>query len=189
MQISKRSAVALLATAAFAGSATTAVSALGDKGGGGGPGNGDHRGDHRADRNRHDGFDRGRDVLDTTLAPSVPTDPALHGVAAGGVPWVLRFGQARLRENGRIDVRIRGLVIPPPTGTGTPGPVTMVSAAVYCGNDTTAIGTTPSVPLSQTGDARIRGAFALPAKCLAPVILIHPNGNNAAYITASGFGG
>jgi hypothetical protein len=33
------------------------------------------------------------------------------------------------------------------------------------------------------------GQFSLPAKCLAPVVLVHPNGNGAAYIAASGFGG
>jgi hypothetical protein len=190
MHISKRAAVAILTAAAFAGSATTAVSALGDKGG-------DHdKGDHHG-KAEHRGFDehggfgehRGNTLLDTTLAPSVPTDPPLHGVAAGGVPWVLKFGEARLRSDGRIEAVIRGLVIPPPTGTGTPGPVTMVSAALYCGDDTTAVGTTKSVPLSSTGNARIRGTFALPAKCLAPVLLIHPNGNDGAYITASGFGG
>jgi hypothetical protein len=189
MQISKRAAVAMLAASALAGSATTAVSAFGDKGGGG-SGNGDNRGDHHGDRgNRNDRFDRGDALLDTSLAPSVPTDPALHGVAPGGVPWVLKFGEARLRENGRIDVRIRGLVIPVAPENGTAGPVTMVSASLYCGNDTTPAGTTPSAPLSQTGDARIRGQFTLPAKCQVPALLIHPNGNNAAYIATSGFSG
>jgi hypothetical protein len=33
------------------------------------------------------------------------------------------------------------------------------------------------------------GTLSLPAKCLAPVVRVHPNGNGAAYIAASGFGG
>jgi hypothetical protein len=27
----------------------------------------------------------------------------------------------------------------------------------------------------------------VPARCLAPVVLVHPNGNGARYIAASGF--
>jgi hypothetical protein len=174
MRVSKRTAVALLATAALAGSGATAVGALGHDGGGA-------RGDHR-DRG-------GAMVLNTTLAPSVPSDPALHEVAAGGAPWVLRRGEARLRRGGRLTVRVRGLVIPVAPGNGTPGPVTTVNASLYCGNDTSAVGTTPSVPISRAGNARMAGQFTLPAKCLAPVVLVHPNGNGAAYIAASGFGG
>jgi hypothetical protein len=128
-------------------------------------------------------------VLKTALAPSVPSDPTLHGAAAGGAPWVLRRGEARLRRDGRLAVRVRGLVIPVAPGNGTPGPVTTVNASLYCGNDTTAVGTTPSVPISRAGDARMTGQFTLPAKCLAPVVLVHPNANGAAYIAASGFGG
>jgi hypothetical protein len=190
MQVSKRAALAALAAAAFAGSATTAVSAFADKGGG--HGNGDHQ-----NKGKHDGFDehggfgehRGNTLFDTTLAPTVPTDPALHGNTAGGAPWVLKFGQARLRKDGRLDVRIRGLVIPPPTGNGTPGPVTNVRAALFCGNDATPAATTQSVPLSTAGDARIRAFVTLPAKCLAPALLIEPNGSSTVYITANGFGG
>lgn len=174
MRVSKRTAVSLLATAALAGSGATAVGALGHDGNGA-------RGNHR-DRG-------GATVLNTTLAPSVPNDPALHEVAAGGAPWVLRRGEARLRRGGRLTVRVRGLVIPVAPGNGTPGPVTTVNASLYCGNDTMAAGTTPSVPISRAGNARMAGQFTLPAKCLAPVVLVHPNGNGAAYIAASGFGG
>jgi hypothetical protein len=192
MHITKRAAITALTAAAFAGSSITAVSALGDRGEHNGKGDHHGQGEHRG-FDEHHGFGRhrGNTLLDTTLAPSVPTDHAIHGSAAGGVPWVLRFGEARLRSSGRIDAVIRGLVIPPPAGTGTAGPVTMVSASLYCGNDTdtTPVGTTTPTALSTAGNARIHGTFTLPAKCLAPVLLIHPNGNNAAYITASGFGG
>jgi hypothetical protein len=192
MHVTKRTALAALTAAAFAGSSITAVSALGDRGGDHGKGEHHDKGEHRG-FDEHHGFGdhRGNTLLETTLAPSVPTDHAIHGVTPGGVPWVLRFAEARLRSSGRIDAVIRGLVIPPPAGTGTAGPVTMVSASLYCGNDTdtTPVGTTTPTSLSSAGNARIHGTFTLPAKCLAPVLLIHPNGNNAAYITASGFGG
>jgi len=47
--------------------------------------------------------------------------------------------------------------------------------------------TTVSAPLSQQGNGTIRDRITLPAKCLAPIILVHPNGSDTAYIAASGF--
>ena len=102
------------------------------------------------------------------------------------MPWQLDSGQVRLRQDGRLTLGVRGLVIP---GNGTPGPVTSISASLFCGADTTPTATTPSVPLSSSGDARISTRISLPAKCLAPVVLVNPNGNAAAYIAASGFTG
>jgi hypothetical protein len=173
MYVSKRTGVALLAASAFAGSATTAVTAMGDSG----SGHGRHR-DHG-----------NRPVLSTSLAPSVPTDPTLLGATAGGVPWVLRSGDARLQSNGRLDARIRGLVIPVAPFTGTTGPVMTVSASLYCGGSSTPVGTSSSFPISTNGNARIRAKFTLPAKCQIPALLIHPNGANTVYIATSGFSG
>jgi hypothetical protein len=169
MQVSTRAAVAALSTAALAGSAVAGAGALADGGHG------------------HHGHHGGVKLFASAVAPSVPADPAIHGAAAGGLPWVLRSGSTDLRRDGRLSVRVRGLVIP---GMGTPGPVKTVSASLYCGADTTAaIGTTPAAPLSMAGDARIAGRLTLPAKCLAPIVLVHPNGAAGAYIATSGFGG
>jgi hypothetical protein len=175
MYISKRIAVALLTASALAGSATTAASALADHGGR------DHGAAHREDRDST--------VLFTSLAPSVPTDPALLGVAAGGVPWVLRSGEANLRSDGRLTVRIRGLLIPSGQFAGTTGPVKTVSASLYCGANSNPVETSGTVPLSNDGDARITTTLPLPTKCQIPAVLIHPNGTLGAYITTSGFGG
>jgi hypothetical protein len=170
MYTSKRTALALLAVAALAGSATTAVSALGDQG--------NQRGAHQ----KH----AGRTVLFTSLAPSVPGDPTLLGAAAGGAPWMLRLGEASLRSSGRLEVKIRGLVITVAPFTGTTGPVTTVDASLYCGGNSTPVGTSTSVPISTHGDARISARFTLPAKCQVPALLIHPNGAAGVYIATSG---
>jgi hypothetical protein len=182
MHVSKRMAVALLAASAFAGSATTAVTAVADPG--------HHPADHQKRGDRRDHQERGdRTVLSTSLAPSVPTDPTLLGAMAGNVPWVLRSGAARLRSDGRLVVRIRGLVIPTAPFTGTTGPVKTVSASLYCGGNNTPVGTSNSFPISTDGNARITANFTLPAKCQIPALLIHPNGANTAYIATSGFTG
>jgi hypothetical protein len=146
----------------------------------------DNRGERHGD-NR--GEHRGRPLLRTTLAPSVPTDPALNGNNPGGVPWVLRRGEAKLRRDGDLRVEARGLVIPVAPFTGTTGPVKTVSASLYCGGSTTAQGTTPTVPIPTTGDAFMEGPVTVPSKCLQPTVLVHPNGAATTYVAASGFGG
>jgi hypothetical protein len=179
------------AVAVYAG-----VAAGHDGGGSGGNDNsqGDNHGkrgdDNQGKRGRHHGRHRGNAVLEASLAPSLTTDPSFHGVAPGGVPWVLKRGDVELKAKGRLELRVRGLVIPAPTGTGTPGPVTTITASLYCGadSDTTAADTSKSVPLSQSGNARIEDrSFNVPATCLAPVILVHPNGDAAHYIAVDGW--
>jgi hypothetical protein len=121
----------------------------------------------------------------------MPTDPAIHGVTAGGAPWVLDRGSVRLNADGRIRIAIEGLVIPVAHGSlpaGTARPVTVVSASLYCAPDASAaVATTRSVPISEEGDARIDDTISLPATCLAPIVLVHPNENNAAYIASTGW--
>jgi hypothetical protein len=163
--------------------------ALGARADGGHGHDGDKQG-QQGDRHRDD-RDGGM-LFRASLAPSVPTDPAIHGVAAGGAPWVLQHGRVAIDSEGRVRVRIAGLVIPVAHGTfpaGTARPVTVVSAALYCGADsaTTAAATTASVPISEGGDAVITETVQLPATCLAPVVLIHPNNVAGAYIAASGW--
>lgn len=126
-------------------------------------------------------------VLNTSLAPSEPTDPKFHSVAPGGLPWVLRSGRVRLTSGGTLDLEVRGLVIPT---TGTARPVTTISASLYCGADTVTAPaeTTQQVPISSGGDARIHdSSFSVPSTCLAPVILVHPNGNASVYIALDGW--
>jgi hypothetical protein len=170
MVVSTQKAVATLVAAALAGSATADVTASGREG--------------NSSRGGHNGVT----LLETSLAPSIPGDPMLNGANPGGAPWVLRQGEVRLRHDGRLRVRIRGLVIPAAPGNGTPGPVLTVNASLYCGASTTAVGTTPSVSISRRGNADLAGRLTLPAKCLAPTVLIHPNGLAATYIAADGFG-
>ena len=140
----------------------------------------------------HAGNHTGAPLIDESLAPSMPTptDPMLHGVSPGAAPWVLKSGVVRLKRDGKFDLRVEGLVIPTPPFTGTPGPVTTISASLYCGPDSNgmAADTTQQVPISRDGNARIRDAsFMVPATCLAPVILVHPNGLANMYIAVDGW--
>ena len=177
MWISKRALITLLVTAigvssmAFAGGAFGALGAS-----------------HRGNLIHHEGGS----LIEESLAPSHVTDPVFHGVSPGSLPWALKQGDVRLergRHDGMLDLQVTGLVIP---SMGTPGTVTKISAALYCGanSNRTAADTTRQVPLSRGGDARIDdSSFRVPATCLAPVILVHPNvtGGMRLYIALDGW--
>jgi hypothetical protein len=176
MWISKRVLISGTVALVAAMSMALAVAAIAHRGGGDRGGHG-QRGDH------------GKALLDESLAPSVPTDPAFHGVSPGGAPWVLKRGDVQLKRN-RLELRVRGLVIPTAPGNGTPGPVTTISASLYCGADSnaTAADTTDQFPIDGRGNARIKDrSFATPDTCLAPVILVHPNGDATHYIALEGW--
>ncbi|HEY7633020.1 MAG TPA: hypothetical protein VH817_20105 [Thermoleophilaceae bacterium] len=164
--------------------------------GGGNSGSGNHNGKnednhhHGQKGEHHGGRHRGNAVLEASLAPSQTTDPPFHGVNPGGAPWVLDRGKVEIKAKGRLELRVRGLVIPNPPGDNTPGPVTTISASLFCGADTETApaDTSDQVPIDQDGDARIRDkSFTVPATCLAPIVLVHPNGDLTHYIAVSGW--
>jgi hypothetical protein len=127
--------------------------------------------------------------VESTLAGSMPADPAFHGVRPGGVPWLIDDGSTVKAGDGKLDLRVRGLVIPDPPGDGTAGGVTSITASLFCGGDASPApaDTSESAPLSRSGNGRIQdGSFAVPATCLAPIVVVHPNGNKAAYIAVTG---
>jgi len=165
--VSRRAALVLLVGLLAAGTLVFALGASGSSRDGGNDGNGEA-------------------LLRSTLAPSSPTDPSFHAIGPGGVAWSLSDSSVRLKTSGELDIRIEGLVI---TSLGTAGGVTTVSASLLCGADAQAgpTATTGTVPLSQAGDARIDARLGLPATCLAPIVVIHPNGGTARYIAVSGW--
>ena len=128
----------------------------------------------------------GEALVRSGLAPSVPADPPFHGINAAGAPWVLSDSSVRLKASGELDISIDGLILP---SLGTAGPVTTVSASLLCGGDASAgpAATTGTFPLSPAGHARIEATLSLPATCLAPSFVIHPNGGTARYIAVSGW--
>ena len=125
-------------------------------------------------------------LLNATLAPSVPTAPVLHGVVPGSAPWVINASTFSLLSNGNVKVSIQGLIIPE---LGNPGPVTSVDAALYCANETTPAFTTATAPLNEKGNGTITAKVTLPKTCLTPVVLINPLGIGSIYIAATGFTG
>ena len=66
--------------------------------------------------------------------------------------------------------------------------MTNLKFSLFCAPDSSGPAfTTGSTLLSANGNARLRQRVMAPQRCLAPVVLAHPNGNPAAYIAATGF--
>jgi hypothetical protein len=124
-------------------------------------------------------------LFKASVSPSETGYPDLHGVHTDDEAWLINSGSVRLLASGELLVKIQGLVVP---GIETAGPVTTVDASIYCANETTPYATTPSVPISTSGDATIATTIALKGACLAPIVLINPNEDPTTYIAESGFG-
>jgi hypothetical protein len=125
-------------------------------------------------------------VFRSGLVGNLLTDPPIHGVTRAGAEWVIDKSSATLSRKGKFDLRVKGLVL---TSTGTTGTVTTITASFFCAPDsnTVAAFVAGPVPLAADGDARIHQNVTVPARCLAPVVLVHPNGGGTRYIAVSGF--
>jgi hypothetical protein len=145
--------------------------------------------------------DEGSDVLrfDTmtgVVAPFTGAANPIRGVPGGGLPWELDRASGRLRADGRLDIKVRGLVLArrapvPPALQGT-NPVPQFRAIVSCltpSADGTTVETvnrtTDAVPATMPGgDARIRAMVDLPEPCIAPIVFVtSPTG---AWFAATG---
>jgi hypothetical protein len=107
-------------------------------------------------------------LLSGSLAPSVPADPPIFGLAPGGLPWVLTAGHVGLQAGGMLQATVAGLIVP----TLGHNPAPDIAAAVYCGG--TLAATTTPVPFSSNGNAQISSAVSLPAFCPGPAIVLKP---------------
>jgi hypothetical protein len=119
-------------------------------------------------------------MLRASLQGSLTDDPALFGVSPGGATWVITRGLARVGMSGDVAVEVRGLIIP----TRGDNPVPALAASIAC--NATVVATTATVPFSTNGDAQIRATVDLPSRCIAPVVLLNPNGNPRVYIGLTG---
>jgi hypothetical protein len=115
----------------------------------------------------------GPKVLDARMV-GIPTGGlSLHGIAGGGIPWVIDEGRAKLFADGRLQVEVDGLVL----ATTHTNPVPTGRAIVTCSS--VAVAQSGPVPFSPTGDAVVDTTVNLPSTCLAPAVFF-------AGITAAG---
>lgn len=111
----------------------------------------------------------GAKVLDASLVglPASATGQTLQGVQAGGLPWRIEMGSARLFADGRLQVEVHGLVLDAGAAAGT-NPIPTARAIVTC--DGSPVAMSAIVPYSAQGDASIMETLSVPSPCLAPAV-------------------
>jgi len=126
----------------------------------------------------------GPKVINAHAFGSTPTI-TIRSVLSGGAPWVVKNGKITLDPNGRLKVRVKGLVIgdgalangnPVPANLiGTTAGVATVHAALTCGGPSGVpftITPTDGVPLDADGDFEIDAQISIPDVCAQPIVLI-----------------
>lgn len=108
-----------------------------------------------------------------TVAPYLGPANAIRGVPGAGAPWSIDKANGTLKENGDLEVEVRGLII---TGTGA-NPVPTFRAVVSCQSiaDGAAVivnRVTAPFPATTTGDAQFEGNVNLPSPCIAPIVFV-----------------
>jgi hypothetical protein len=110
------------------------------------------------------------------------TKSPIRGVNGGGLPWTLREGKGELRADGRVEVKVRGLVLADdpvvPQERRLTNPVAAFRVRVSCltvdaaGQAATVNVTTGDFPATPAGDAKIEAALDLPVPCIAPIVFV-----------------
>jgi hypothetical protein len=109
-----------------------------------------------------DGFE-GSVPLTDPVAPG----PVIAGVNPGGAPWVLDDeSKVRLREDGRITVKVVGLIIP----ARASNPIPFMAASLVC--DDMVVSSTDLFMVDEAGNGKIKDVIHVPDDCDDPVVLI-----------------
>lgn len=120
------------------------------------------------------------DVMTPVVEPFTGSAHPVRGVSGGGLPWQLERAHGKLRSDGRLNVKVEGLVLaqrdPVPANVQGTNPIPQFRAIVSCltpdSPDTGENVTTDPVPASPSGDARIDTRVDLPEPCIAPIVFV-----------------
>src|SRR5439155_5996007 len=103
----------------------------------------------------------------------------------GGVPWRINSAEGELSADGKLEVKVTGLVV---ASSGV-NPVATFSAIVSCltpGAPQTGVKlVTAPVPATSTGNAEIEATVPLPHPCFAPIVFVG-RGDGTAWFAVTG---
>lgn len=116
------------------------------------------------------------------IRPFTGSANAVRDVNGGGLPWVIRVGKGEVKADGRIELKVRGLVLADdpavPPARRLVNPIPNFRAVVSCltvdaaGLAATVNVTTGDFPATTGGDSEIEAALELPSPCLAPIVFV-----------------
>jgi hypothetical protein len=134
------------------------------------------------------------DTMVGVSGPFVGSSNPIRGVNGGGLPWQIAEGKGELASDGRLEVKVRGLVLlngppVPPALQGT-NPISSFRAIVSCltivsGSPATTNVATGPFPATATGDSKIEATVTLPSPCLAPIIFVGPSATTWFAVTGT----
>ncbi|HEV2237259.1 MAG TPA: hypothetical protein VGR57_11415 [Ktedonobacterales bacterium] len=112
------------------------------------------------------------------------TGTPIRGIHGGGLPWAIESADGALSPDGRLRVRVRGLVLAggPPAIIGT-NPIPTFRAIVSFENADPIF--SDPVPASATGDADVDTFVSVPHPGFAPILFIGP-GTALAWFAVTG---
>jgi hypothetical protein len=106
------------------------------------------------------------------VSPFTGSANPVRGVNGGGVPWRLASAKGELKTDGRLEIKVDGLVI---AASGM-NPISAFRGVVNCltpASPTTGVNAvTDPVPATPTGDATIEANLELPTPCIAPIVFV-----------------
>jgi hypothetical protein len=113
--------------------------------------------------------------------PFTGTANPIRDVPGGGLPWEIDEGEGTLQSDGRLRVKVEGLVLArrapvPPALQGT-NPIASFKAVVSClvpsgSSAATTNVSTGLVPATAAGDAELDEQIDLPEPCFAPILFV-----------------
>ncbi len=108
----------------------------------------------------------------------------IRGINGGGLPWVLDAAKGELKDDGKLEVQVKGLVIPGTSSCGSDcNPAPFFRAIVSCltvdaagdvveDNISTTNGAEVMIGKPTKGDAKIEAKLDLPDPCVAPIVFV-----------------
>lgn len=129
--------------------------------------------------------------------PYTVTANAIRGVPGGGLPWVIEFGKGKVSPEGKVDVKVKGLVFDPndqaviDRGLAGINTVPNFKVIISClskdmdGNPITVNVSTALFPADMAGNAHIKDTVELPQPCIAPILFVTSPGG--AWFAATGY--
>jgi hypothetical protein len=128
-------------------------------------------------RDRDDRGSRGGDVLEFDVmignsAPFIGAATPIRGLNAGGAPWKLDSAKGELSANGRLEIKVKGLVVAP-TGVNPVDAFRGVVNVLTPEAPITGVNlVTPAARATEDGDATIRANLDLPENSFAPLVFV-----------------
>jgi hypothetical protein len=122
---------------------------------------------------------------------------AIRGVDGGGLPWVIDTANGKLKPDGELKVKVKGLVFDPndqgaiDAGVAGKNTIPFFKAIVSClskdanGNAVVINVETGLFPADEQGNSSIQDTVSLPEPCIAPIIFV--TSPTSLWFAATGF--